>query len=86
MTDRAEATPMDSCQIVERFVNWLYDESLIWPDEVPRERLIALWAATHQVPSRTETAETRETRRKGRSREQSLHHSTRRASLGPQRH
>ena len=26
-------------QIVECFVNWLYDESPRWPDEVPRERL-----------------------------------------------
>ena len=27
MSDRAEAAAMDSCQIVERFVTWLYDES-----------------------------------------------------------
>ena len=37
-------------QIVEGFVNWLSDEAPSWPDEVPRERLLAQWAAAHSPP------------------------------------
>jgi hypothetical protein len=45
-------------QIVECFVNWLYDECPSWPEEVPRERLLALWAATHDAPWPRATMET----------------------------
>jgi hypothetical protein len=41
---------MDSDQSVERFVTWLYDEAPIWPDEVPRERLLALWVTRNDPP------------------------------------
>jgi hypothetical protein len=30
---------------VQRFVDWLFDESPIWPDEAPREKLLALYLA-----------------------------------------
>ena len=59
MSDRAEAAAMDSCQIVERFVTWLYDESPNWPDEVPRERLPALWVTRHDSPGPIGNAVTR---------------------------
>lgn len=31
-----------TCPVVA-FVAWLYDESPVWPDDVPRERLLAAW-------------------------------------------
>jgi hypothetical protein len=44
-------------QIVEDFVNWLSDDAPSWPEEVPRERLLALWAAAHSPPGPTENTD-----------------------------
>ena len=85
MSDRAEAAAMDSCQIVERFVNWLYDESPVWPDEVPRERLLALWVARHDPPGPTGNTRRAATTPNGATCQQPLHPRRGRASLGPQR-
>ena len=42
-------------KIVEGFVNWLYDDAPSWPDEAPREQLLAQWAAAHAPSGPTET-------------------------------
>ena len=57
MSDGGAVSAAARRHVVEGFVNWLYDESPIWPDEVSRERLVALWAATHDAPRRSETEE-----------------------------
>jgi hypothetical protein len=57
MSDGGEASSAVPRQVVEEFVNWLYDKSPVWPDEVPRERLVALWASTDDALRRTETVE-----------------------------
>jgi hypothetical protein len=49
MSNGGEIASATRRQVVEGFVNWLYDESPIWLDEVPRERLLALWADAHEA-------------------------------------
>jgi hypothetical protein len=49
----ADAARGSSCQIDECFVDVLYDASPRWPDEVPRERLLASWAVANDPPEPT---------------------------------
>jgi hypothetical protein len=35
-------------RIIKVFVDWLYDQSPVWPDDVPRETLLATYRARPQ--------------------------------------
>ena len=59
MSDEGAASAAERRHVVEGFVNGLYDESPIWSDEVPRERLLALWMARHDSPAPMGDAEGR---------------------------
>ena len=53
MSDDADDKSVGRGESVKHFVNWLYDECPSWPDEVPRERLLALWAVANDPPEPT---------------------------------
>jgi hypothetical protein len=57
MSDEGAAPAAERGHVVEGFVNGLYDESPIWPDDIPRERLLALWMARHDSLEPTGDAE-----------------------------